>query len=84
MSQVHYNFNTAIAAHRAFCSAKPSMDDIQSPGMPSIKLAIVLSELEEDIGGGDNFPNPWATLGEQPIKNTVAFRTRRHLGGRSI
>ena len=49
MSKLQYNLNTAIVAHQAFCCAKPSMDDIQSPGMPSIKLGIVLSELEEDV-----------------------------------
>ena len=44
-----------------------SLPLMTSPGMPSIKLGIVLSELEEDVGGGDNFPNPWATKGEQSI-----------------
>ena len=67
MSKLQYNLITAIAAHQAFCSAKPSIDDIQFPGMPSIKLGVVLSELEEDVGGGDKFPNPWANQGEQPI-----------------
>ena len=71
---------TAIAAHQEFCSAKPSMDDIQSPGMPSIKLGIVLSELEEHIGGGDHFLNPWATLGEQQFTDAAAFGTPYHLG----
>ena len=67
MSKLQYNLITAIAAHQAFCSAKPSLDDIQSPGMPSIKLRIVLSELEENVGGGEKFPNPWAKKGKQPI-----------------
>ena len=67
MSKIQYNLITAIAAHQAFCSAKPSIDDIQSPGMLSIKLRIVLSELEEDAGGGDKFPHSWAIQGEQPI-----------------
>ena len=60
MSNLQYNLISAIAANQAFCSAKPSIDDIQSPGMPSIKLGIVLSDLAEDVGGGDKFPNPWA------------------------
>ena len=72
MSKLQYNLITAIAAHQAFCSAKPFIDDIPSPGMPSIKLGIVLSELEEDVGGGDKFPNPWA------IKENNPFRVLKH------
>ena len=81
MSKLQYNLITAIAAHQAFCSAKPYIDDIQSPGMSCIKLGIVLSELEEDIGGGDGFPNLWVTLGDQPIWTQISLNWKHGRNG---